>query len=78
MVLADALSRSGIAVLRYDKRGVGGSTGDYDAATTVDFTSDAEAAVTWLKTQPEIDPHRVGVLGHSEGGHHCACSCRKR
>jgi len=68
LVLADALSRKGIAVLRYDKRGVGGSTGDYDAATTVDFASDAEAAVTWLKAQPEIDPHHVGVLGHSEGG----------
>lgn len=68
VVLADAFSRSGIAVLRYDKRGVGGSTGDYDAATTVDFTSDAAAAVTWLKAQPAIDGHRVGVLGHSEGG----------
>ena len=68
LVLADALNRKGVAVLRYDKRGVGGSTGDYDAATTVDFTSDAEAAVTWLKSQPEIDPHHVGVLGHSEGG----------
>ena len=68
LVLADALNRKGIAVLRYDKRGVGGSTGDYDAATTVDFTSDAEAAVTWLKTQRVIDPHQVGVLGHSEGG----------
>ena len=53
---------------RYDKRGVGGSTGDYDAATTVDFISDAAAAVTWLRTRPEIDAHRVGVLGHSEGG----------
>jgi hypothetical protein len=68
LVLADAFARQGIAVLRYDKRGVGGSTGNYNAATTVDFTSDAEAAITWLKTQPEIDPHRAGVLGHSEGG----------
>jgi uncharacterized protein len=68
LVLADAVTRQGIAVLRYDKRGVGGSTGDYDAATTVDFTSDAAAAVAWLRTQPEIDSHRVGVLGHSEGG----------
>jgi uncharacterized protein len=68
LVLADALNRKGIAVLRYDKRGVGGSTGDYDAATTVDFTSDAEAAVSWLKKQREIDPHHVGVIGHSEGG----------
>ncbi len=68
LILADALSRKGIAVLRYDKRGVGGSSGDYDAATTVDFTSDAQAAVAWLKTQPEIDANRIGVLGHSEGG----------
>jgi len=68
LVLADALNRKGAAVLRYDKRGVGGSSGDYDAATTADFTSDAQAAVDWLKTQPRIDPSRVGVLGHSEGG----------
>jgi len=68
LILADAFNRRGIAVLRYDKRGVGASTGDYDAATTVDFTSDAEAAVTWLKTQQEINPLHVGVLGHSEGG----------
>jgi dipeptidyl aminopeptidase/acylaminoacyl peptidase len=68
LVLADAFNRKGVAVLRYDKRGVGGSTGDYDAATTADFASDAEAAVTWLRAQPQIDRARVGVLGHSEGG----------
>jgi pimeloyl-ACP methyl ester carboxylesterase len=68
VILADALTRKGIAVLRYDKRGVGGSSGDYDSATTVDFTSDAKAAVAWLKTQPQIDAKRIGVLGHSEGG----------
>jgi len=68
VVLADALSRMGVAVLRYDKRGVGGSSGDFDSATTVDFTSDAEAAVTWLKAQPQIDPKHIGVVGHSEGG----------
>jgi uncharacterized protein len=68
LILADALTREGLVVLRYDKRGVGGSSGDYDAATTADFTSDAEAAVTWLKTQPQIDARRIGVLGHSEGG----------
>jgi len=68
LVLADALTRGGLAVLRYDKRGVGGSSGNYDAATTADFTSDAEAAVTWLKTQTQIDARRIGVLGHSEGG----------
>lgn len=68
LVLADALNRQGFAVLRYDKRGVGGSSGDYDAATTADFASDAGAAVAWLKTQAEIDRSRIGVLGHSEGG----------
>ena len=68
LVLADTLTRKGLAVLRYDKRGVGGSSGDYDAATTADFTSDTEAAVVWLKTQRQIDARRVGVLGHSEGG----------
>jgi pimeloyl-ACP methyl ester carboxylesterase len=68
VVLADALSRRGFAVLRYDKRGVGDSSGDYDSATTADFTSDAEAAIAWLKRQPQIDANRIGVLGHSEGG----------
>ena len=68
LILADALTREGLAVLRYDKRGVGGSSGDYDAATTADFTSDVEAAVAWLKTQSQIDASRIGVLGHSEGG----------
>jgi len=68
LVLADALNRNGFAVLRYDKRGVGGSSGNYEAATTADFVSDAEAAVAWLKTQPQIDASRIGVLGHSEGG----------
>jgi uncharacterized protein len=68
LVLADALNRKGFAVLRYDKRGVGGSSGNYDAATTADFASDAEAAVAWLRTQTQIDATRIGVLGHSEGG----------
>lgn len=68
LVLADALNRKGFAALRYDKRGVGGSSGDYEAATTADFASDAEAGVAWLRTQPEIDARRIGVLGHSEGG----------
>lgn len=68
LVLADALNRKGFAVLRYDKRGVGGSSGDYDAATTADFASDAEAGVSWLKMQSQIDSSRIGVLGHSEGG----------
>ena len=68
LVIADALNRAGITVLRYDKRGVGASTGDYKSATTADFTSDAEAAVAWLKTQKQVDPNHIGVAGHSEGG----------
>ena len=68
LVLADALSRAGIAVLRYDDRGVGGSTGDPTKGTSVDFARDAEAGIDWLQKQPGIDPARIGIVGHSEGG----------
>ncbi|TAM97034.1 MAG: alpha/beta fold hydrolase [Rhodanobacteraceae bacterium] len=68
LVLADALTRKGVLVLRYDKRGVGGSTGNYGDATTTDFASDAQAAVDWLAGQPAVDHRHIGVIGHSEGG----------
>lgn len=68
LVLADYLTRQGIAVLRYDDRGTGGSTGDVANATTLDFADDAEAMMEWLRQQPGIDPDRVGIVGHSEGG----------
>lgn len=69
LVLADALTRAGIAVLRYDKRGVGKSSGTYTGdITTTDFASDAKAAVDWLATRPEIEHSHIGVMGHSEGG----------
>jgi len=68
LLLADTLTRRGIAVLRYDKRGAGQSTGNYALATTRDFAADADAAVNFLKTQSAIDPKRIGLLGHSEGG----------
>jgi pimeloyl-ACP methyl ester carboxylesterase len=68
LVLADWLTRHGIAVLRYDKRGTGASGGDYAKATTMDFAADAEAAAAYLRGRPEIDPRRVGLIGHSEGG----------
>jgi pimeloyl-ACP methyl ester carboxylesterase len=68
LVLSDYLTRKGIVVLRADKRGVGKSTGDYDKATTADFATDAEAGVAYLKTRPDVDPHKIGLLGHSEGG----------
>ena len=68
LVLADHLSRQGIAVLRYDKRGIGKSGGVYKNATTQDFARDAEAAVSFLRTRPEVDAARIGMIGHSEGG----------
>lgn len=67
-VLADDLNRKGIAVIRYDKRGAGKSTGDYSMATTADFTEDAEAALNWLAQQSEVRPQSIGIIGHSEGG----------
>ncbi|MCB1228908.1 MAG: alpha/beta fold hydrolase [Verrucomicrobiae bacterium] len=67
-VIADYLTRRGIAVLRYDDRGVGKSTGTFEYGTTMDFATDAWAAVEYLKTRSEIDPEKIGLLGHSEGG----------
>ncbi|MBN1686684.1 MAG: alpha/beta hydrolase [Spirochaetales bacterium] len=68
LVLADHLTRQGIAVLRYDDRGVGGSGGDPAAATSEDFADDAYAAFTFLTGRPGIDARRTGIIGHSEGG----------
>ncbi|MEZ4962803.1 MAG: alpha/beta fold hydrolase [Saprospiraceae bacterium] len=68
LVLADHLTRRGIGVLRYDDRGVGGSTGDHGSATSEDFAGDALAAVAYLKTRPEVDAKNIGIAGHSEGG----------
>ena len=68
LVLADYLTRQGIAVLRFDDRGVGRSTGNYDIATFEDFARDSLAAVAYLKTRPEIDAEKIGLIGHSEGG----------
>jgi alpha/beta superfamily hydrolase len=68
LVLADHLTRRGIAVLRFDDRGVGKSTGRFDEATSEDFAADARAGVEYLKTRKEIAPGRIGLIGHSEGG----------
>lgn len=67
-VLADYLTRRGIAVLRYDDRGIGKSEGTYATATTSNFLTDAQAALAFLRAQPAVQPKRVGMLGHSEGG----------
>ncbi|HYT90756.1 MAG TPA: alpha/beta fold hydrolase [Gemmataceae bacterium] len=68
LILADHLTRQGIAVLRVDDRGVGGSTGDTMQSTTADFAEDALAGVAYLKGRKEINPKQIGLLGHSEGG----------
>lgn len=68
LVLADYLTRNGIAVLRYDDRGIGKSKGNFATATSADFATDAEAAVEYLKTRKEVDSKKIGVAGHSEGG----------
>lgn len=67
-VLADHLTRNGIAVLRYDDRGYAESTGSVDNATTADFAQDALHGFEYLLSHPEIDHSRIGVIGHSEGG----------
>ncbi len=72
LVIADYLTREGIAVLRFDDRGVGGSVVEdmetLKSATSVDFATDVAVMVEAARWQPNIDPFRVGVIGHSEGG----------
>ena len=67
-VLADRLARAGIASLRYDDRGIAGSTGEFATATTFEFADDAAAALAFLQRQDGVDPARCGLAGHSEGG----------
>jgi fermentation-respiration switch protein FrsA (DUF1100 family) len=68
LVLADYLTRHGIAVLRADDRGVGKSGGNFSTGTTADFATDAEAGVAYLKERPEVNHRKIGLVGHSEGG----------
>jgi dienelactone hydrolase len=68
LIVSDCLTRLGVAVLRYDDRGYPGTGGSVLDSTSEDFASDALAAVRFLRTRPDIDPARVGVIGHSEGG----------
>lgn len=67
-VIADYLTRNGIAVLRVDDRGVGGSEGNVNEATSENFSSDVVAGLDFLKGRNEIDPAKIGLIGHSEGG----------
>jgi dipeptidyl aminopeptidase/acylaminoacyl peptidase len=66
--VADTLSRVGIAVLRLDDRGLGASTGNFAASNTADFADDIRAALAYLRTRTDIDPNRLALVGHSEGG----------
>jgi alpha/beta superfamily hydrolase len=68
LVLADYLTKKGIAVLRFDDRGVAKSTGDFKTATTMDFAKDVQAGVDYLRSRKEIDKSKIGLIGHSEGG----------
>ncbi len=68
LVIADYLTRHGIAVLRCDDRGTGQSGGTFEGATTADFATDALAAMQYLASVEGIDARRVGLIGHSEGG----------
>ncbi len=68
--IADTLGRRGVAVLRFDDRGVGLSGGRESAAkaTSADFADDVRSIVTWLRARPDIDANRIALAGHSEGG----------
>ncbi|WP_106791700.1 S9 family peptidase [Aquimarina sp. Aq78] len=68
LVLSDFLTRQGIAVLRYDERGVAKSEGVFKGATSVDLASDVEAAIRFLKSRDDVDVNKIGLVGHSEGG----------
>ncbi len=67
-ILADYLSRNGVAVLRFDDRGVGKSTGKHATATSADFATDALAGVTYLQSRKDLQISNIGLMGHSEGG----------
>lgn len=68
LVLSDYLTRNGIAVIRYDDRGFGKSTGDVDNATTYDLSLDAESVVKFIRNDSRLKDKKIGIIGHSEGG----------
>ena len=68
LVIADYLTRAGIAVLRYDDRGVDKSTGNHGESTSADFANDANFVFQYAKTLDKIDKSKIGIIGHSEGG----------
>ena len=77
LVLADYVTRQGLAVLRVDDRGTGGSTGNVNEATTEEFADDVLVGVEYLKGRKEINAQRIGLIGHSEGGAVAAIAASK-
>ncbi|MFR9752022.1 alpha/beta hydrolase family protein [Nocardia sp. 004] len=69
LLLADTFTRAGYAVLRTDDRSVGGTTGTLEDATYTDLAEDAAAGIRFLRARSDIDPDRIGLFGHSEGGY---------
>lgn len=67
-IIADQLTRKGIIVMRYDDRGYGSNDTNLYAGTTADFADDARCALALLKSLPEVDTDKIGIIGHSEGG----------
>lgn len=67
-LIADQLTRNGIAVLRYDDRGVASSGGSASGSTTLDLSGDARSGMDYLLKRNEIDHSEIGIIGHSEGG----------
>jgi len=68
LVISDYLTRKGIGVLRFDDRGIGKSTGNFSEATSADFATDVQSAISYVKSREEIDASKIGLIGHSEGG----------
>lgn len=67
-VIAERLSNNGFIVLRFDDRGIGQSEGDFNRATSLDFANDVNAAVEYLTNHKKVDPKKISLIGHSEGG----------
>lgn len=68
LVISDFLTKNGIAVLRFDDRGTGASSGNFQSSTSMDFAQDVEAGLAYLRSRKEIDSGKIGLIGHSEGG----------
>ncbi len=68
LVIADYLTKKGFAVIRYDDRGIGQSKGDFIEATTADLADDLEVVFEWAKKNSKVDPRKIILAGHSEGG----------